>query len=166
MLPFQKILVPTDFSEPALEALKRAVELAQHFSASLLLVNVIPPIPAPTRPIAGSTLAEPGLSPAFDVTSYLMELTDAARESLQELVKKHVPPGSKVDLTVSSGEPEQEITKIAKQEQADLIVIATHGQRGWRRFLFGSVAEKVVRWAERPVLVIHGPREGEGAAAA
>jgi len=62
---------------------------------------------------------------------------------------------------VSSGQPEQEIVNIAKQEQADLIVIATHGQRGWRRFLFGSVAEKVVRWAERPVLVIHGPFEGE-----
>jgi len=161
MLPFKKILVPTDFSDPALEALKGAVELAQHFSASLLLVNIVPPIPVPTRPIAGSNLAEPGLSPAFDVTSYLMELTESAKVGLQELVKKHVPPGVAANFSVSSGQPELEIVKIAKQEKADLIVIATHGQRGWRRFLFGSVAEKVVRWAERPVLVIHGPFEGE-----
>lgn len=163
MLPFKKILVPTDFSAPALEALKRAVELAQHFSASLLLVNIVPPIPLPTRPIAGSTLAEPGLSPAFDVTAYLMELNEAAKDGLQNLVNEHVPEGTAADYIVSSGQPEQEIIKTAQQENADLIVIATHGERGWRRFLFGSVAEKVVRLAERPVLVIHGPFEGESA---
>jgi nucleotide-binding universal stress UspA family protein len=163
MLPFKKILVPTDFSDPAHEALNVAVELAQHFSASLLLVNVVPPIPVPTRPIAGSTLAEPGLSPSFDVTSYLMELTSSAKEGLQKLIKEHVPEGTSAQLSVSSGQPEMEILKIAKEEQADLIVIATHGQRGWRRFLFGSVAEKVVRLAERPVMVIHRPLEGETA---
>jgi nucleotide-binding universal stress UspA family protein len=163
MLPFKKILVPTDLSDPALEALKRAVELAQHFSASLLLVNIVPPIPVPTRPIAGSTLAEPGLSPAFDVATYLKELTDAAQKGLRDLANEHVPQDIEVQLSVSSGQPEQEIINIAKQENADLIVIATHGERGWRRFLFGSVAEKVVRLAERPVLVIHGPFEGEAA---
>ena len=157
MLPLKKILCPTDFSEPALEALKLASELAQHFSAVLLVVNIVPPIPVPTRPIAGATLAEPDLSPAFDVTSYLMELTNAAREELQKLLNDHVPQGISVQFTVSSGEPDLEITKIAKEEKADLIVIATHGQRGWRRFLFGSVAEKVVRLAEGPVLVVHGP---------
>jgi nucleotide-binding universal stress UspA family protein len=163
MLPFKKILVPTDFSAPALEALKRAVEVAQHFSASLLLVNIVPPIPVPTRPIAGSTLAEPGLSPAFDVATYLKELTDAAQKGLRDLANEHVPQDIEVQLSVSSGQPEQEIINIAKQENADLIVIATHGERGWRRFLFGSVAEKVVRLAERPVLVIHGPFKGETA---
>ena len=157
MLPIKKILCPTDFSEPALEALKVASELAQHFSAVLLVVNIVPPIPVPTRPIAGATLAEPGLSPAFDVTSYLMELTNAAKEELQTLVNDHIPQGISVQLSLSSGQPDLEIIKIAKEEKADLIVIATHGQRGWRRFLFGSVAEKVVRLAEGPVLVVHGP---------
>ena len=157
MLPIKKILCPTDFSEPALEALKVASELAQHFSALLLVVNIVPPIPVPTRPIAGATLDEPGLSPAFDVTSYLMELTNAAKEELQTLVNNHIPQGISVQLSLSSGQPDLEITKIAKEEKADLIVIATHGQRGWRRFLFGSVAEKVVRLAEGPVLVVHGP---------
>lgn len=163
MLPFKKILIPTDFSAPALEALKRAVELAQHFAASLLLVTVVPPIPVPTRPIAGSTLVEPDLSPAFDVTSYLMELTSSAEEGLEKLAGEHVPQEVAVQVFVSDGQPDVEINNIAKQENADLIVIATHGQRGWRRFLFGSVAEKVVRLAERPVLVIHGPFEGEAA---
>lgn len=163
MLPFKKILIPTDFSEPALEALHAAAELARHFSAALLVVTIVPPIPVPTRPIAGSTLAEPEFNPGFDLTSYLIELTDAAKEGLENLVQEHVPQGMAVQYFVSSGQPEQEIVKIARQEKADLIVIATHGQQGWRRFLFGSVAEKVVRWAERPVLVIHGPLEGEAA---
>lgn len=161
MLPFKRILCPTDFSDPSLQALKVAVELAQNFSATLLLVNIVPPIPVPTRPIAGSTLAEPGLSPAFDVTSYLMELTGSAKEGLKKLADEHIPQGIPAEISVSSGQPDLEIIKIAKQENADLIVIATHGQRGWRRFLFGSVAEKVVRLAERPVLVIHGPLEGK-----
>ena len=160
MLPFKRILCPTDFSEPALEALKAASELAQHFAASLLVVNIVPPIPVPTRPIAGATLAEPELSPAFDVTSYLMELTNSAKEELENLLKEHVPQGILAQVAVSSGQPDLEIIKIAKEERADLIVIATHGQRGWRRFLFGSVAEKVVRLAEKPVLVIHGPLAG------
>jgi nucleotide-binding universal stress UspA family protein len=160
MLPVKRILCPTDFSEPALEALKAAGELAQHFAASLLVVNIVPPIPVPTRPIAGSTLAEPELSPAFDVTSYLMELTNSAKEGLEKLVKEHVPQGVSVEVAVSSGQPDLEIIKIARQERIDLIVIATHGQRGWRRFLFGSVAERVVRLAENPVLVIHGPLAG------
>jgi universal stress protein A len=163
MLPFKKILIPTDFSDPALEALKTAGELAQHFTAALLVVNIVPPVPVPTRPIAGSTVAEPGFSPAFDLTSYLLELTDAAQEGLENLVKEHVPQGISVQLSVSSGQPDLEIIKTAKQEEADLIVIATHGQRGWRRFLFGSVAEKVVRLAEGPVLVIHGPQASEPA---
>ena len=159
MLPVKRILCPTDFSEPALEALKVAGELAQHFLALLLVVNIVPPIPVPTRPIAGATLAEPDLSPAFDLTSYLMELTNSAKEGLENLVNQYVPQEVSVQLSVSSGQPDLEIIKIAKQEKADLIVIATHGQRGWRRFLFGSVAEKVVRLAESPVLVIHGPLE-------
>jgi universal stress protein A len=160
MLPVKRILCPTDFSEPALEALKAAGELAQHFAASLLVVNIIPPIPVPTRPIAGSSVDEPELSPAFDVTSYLMELTRSAKQGLENLVQEHVPRGVSVGVDVSAGEPDLEIIKIARQERADLIVIATHGQRGWRRFLFGSVAEKVVRLAEKPVLVIHGPLAG------
>lgn len=162
MLPFKRILCPTDFSEPALEALNAAGELARHFAAALLVVHIVPPVPRPTRPIAGSSLVEPGLSPAFDVTSYLLELTDAAEKSLENLVKEHAPQGIPVQFSVSSGQPDAEILKIAEREQVDLIVIATHGQRGWRRFLFGSVAENVVRQAEGPVLVIHGPHSTTG----
>jgi nucleotide-binding universal stress UspA family protein len=57
---------------------------------------------------------------------------------------------------VGHGDPANEIVCIAEQEQIDLIVIATFGKTGWRRFAFGSVTEKVVRLASCPVLTVRG----------
>lgn len=153
MLPIKRILCPTDFSEPALEALQVAGELAQQLSATLLVANVVPKIPVPNPPIIRRE------TPAFDVNTYVLELTEAAKEGLRRLVDEHVPQVSPVEFVVSSGEPDLEIVRIAEEEDIDLIVIAIRGQRGWKRFLIGSVAEKVVRLAIRPVLVIHGPQQ-------
>jgi nucleotide-binding universal stress UspA family protein len=58
---------------------------------------------------------------------------------------------------VTTGEAAPEILRMAQKEQVDLIVIATHGLTGWRRLVFGSVAEKVVRQASCPVLTIVAP---------
>lgn len=60
---------------------------------------------------------------------------------------------------VGHGDVADEIVRIAETEKADLIVTATHGTTGWRRFVFGSVAEKVVRLAKCPVLTIRNPQE-------
>ncbi len=62
---------------------------------------------------------------------------------------------------VTTGEPAPEILRIAAEEHVDLIVIASHGLTGWRRLVFGSVAEKVVRQAPCPVLTIAAPPEAE-----
>jgi nucleotide-binding universal stress UspA family protein len=152
MLPFKKILVPTDFSEPAQEAFKTAVELARHFSAQLLMVHVVPPIPVAYQPLDNPPLA-------FDITVYLEDLVRISKENLQNYVTKHVPQGVPATISVAAGDPAYEILRLAKELEADLIVIATHGHGGWRHFLFGSVAEKVVRQADRPVLVVHAPPE-------
>jgi nucleotide-binding universal stress UspA family protein len=152
MLPLKRILVPTDFSEPAKEAFKDAVELAQHFSAQLLMVHIVPPVPVPYQPMVSP-------SPAFDITSYLQDLVKISKDSLQDYVNKHVPRGVPATVSVAAGDPAYEILRLAKELEADIIVIATHGHGGWRHFLFGSVAEKVVRQAECPVLVVHAPPE-------
>jgi nucleotide-binding universal stress UspA family protein len=152
MLPVKKILCPTDFSEPAQEAFNTAVELAQHFSAQLLLVHVVPPMPVPYQPMISP-------APAFDITAYLQDLVKASREGLQAYGEKHVPQGLPWTASVAAGDPAYEIISLAKELAADLIVIATHGHGGWRHMLFGSVAEKVVRLAGRPVLVVHAPAE-------
>jgi nucleotide-binding universal stress UspA family protein len=152
MLPLKRILCPTDFSEPAGKALETAVELAQHFSAQLLLVHVVPPVPMPYQPLDSTATA-------FDVTSYLQELTDISKKTLQNYADSHVPQEVPTTLTVAAGDPAYEILRLAQELEADLMVIATHGYGGWRRFLFGSVAEKVVRQAACPVFVVHAPRE-------
>jgi len=152
MLPFKKILCPTDFSEPAFAALKRAEELARHFGAELIVAHVIPPLPGP------HLFPDPQASFNFDLPLYQQELAIKAEQMLKDLVSHH-----KVETRnlVTTGEAAPEILRIAQQEHADLIVIASHGLRGWRRLVFGSVAEKVVRQAACPVLTIVAPPEAE-----
>lgn len=145
MLPFKKILCPTDFSEPSYEALEAANELALHFSAELILVHVVPAIPIVPAPTT------------FEVPLYEEELRRSAEKSLQEVREQRVAKGLQAHTFVVRGEAAHEIVRIAAEEKVDLIVIATHGVTGWRRFIFGSVAEKVVRLAPCPVLTIHAP---------
>ncbi len=149
MLPFKKILCPTDFSEPSYEALKMANELALHFSSELIVVHVVAPIPlvpaAPPAPVI------------FNVVEYQQELEKSLRKMLEDLVRKSVPEKIWVRTEVGLGDAADQIVKIANEEKVDLIVIATHGQAGWRRFVFGSVTEKVVRLTPQPVLTIRAP---------
>jgi nucleotide-binding universal stress UspA family protein len=151
MLPFKKIVCPTDFSEPSNQALEAGGELAAQFKAELLVVHVVPQVP----PVS------PGIvSPrAFNVSAYQEELVQSSSEALEELIKNRLPKSLKVKPMVIQGDAAEEIARIAQEESADLIVIATHGLTGWRRFVFGSVAEKVVRTARGPVLTIHPPPE-------
>jgi universal stress protein A len=156
MLPFKKILCPTDFSDPAAEALQRAKELALHFQAKLLIVHVAPPVPVPYQPITAPAPA-PELTPIFNTPSYQLEIINSAEKALKELIEQHIPPGIEVQALVATGDPASEIVNLAAKEGVDVIVIATHGQTGWRRVVFGSVAEKVVRLAKPPVLTIRAP---------
>jgi nucleotide-binding universal stress UspA family protein len=148
MIEFKRVLCPVDFSEPSHVGLRTAVELAARFSAELLVVHVVPPVPIAVVPVA---------APAFDVANYQSELTKSAEEGVKSMIKDHVPTGIHTRSMVLSGEPSREIAAIADTERADIIVMATHGESGWRRFMFGSVAEKVVRVARCPVLTVPEP---------
>jgi universal stress protein A len=146
MLPFKRILCPTDFSEPACRAIRVAGELAEAFSAELILLHVVGAIPA---------LDTPTGMVGFDVSAYQKELTDSAEKSLQERLDKHIPEGVTARALVVHGEAAHEIVRTANEEDVDLIVVSTHGATGWRERIFGSVTEKVVRHAECPVLTVH-----------
>jgi nucleotide-binding universal stress UspA family protein len=152
MIPFQKILCPTDFSEPSCEAIKAANELALHFAAELSIVNVVAPIP---------TLDVPASVPAggFNIAQYEQELEDSAKRAIHKIVDEKISKEVSVHPIVVVGEAAHQIVQIAEETEADLIVIATHGRTGWRRFLFGSVAERVVRLATCPVLTIQAPHD-------
>jgi universal stress protein A len=70
------------------------------------------------------------------------------------LVANNLPEGIRSRSVIATGDAADEIVRVANDEAADLIVIATHGLTGWRHLVFGSVAEKVIRHADCPVLVV------------
>ena len=152
MVPFKKILCPTDFSEPAFVALKHAEELARHFAAELIVAHVIPPLPGP------HSFPDPQAALNFEVPLFQQELAIKADQMLKDLVSHH-KVGTRA--LVITGEAAPEILRIAREEHVDLIVIASHGLTGWRRLVHGSVAEKVVRQATCPVLSIAVPPEAD-----
>jgi len=144
MLPFKKILCPTDFSEPSYEAIKTAGELAFHFGSELCILHVVSPVPV--VPMGGGA--------AFNVPLYEQELEVTSRKSLEEIINQLEWKELKARLIVLRGNAADEIVGIADQENVDLIVIATRGRTGLDRLIFGSVAEKVVRLARCPVLTV------------
>jgi len=141
MITLQKILVPTDFSDHSEKAIRYGVELATKFHGELHLVHAIDPMP--------STYVEGGFFP-FESTA---ELEASIAEKLDELEVE-----SDAELTtirkVCVGSPFVEITRYAKENAIDLIVMGTHGRGAIAHMLLGSVAERVVRKAPCPVLVV------------
>ncbi len=150
MLPIKNILCPTDFSEPSYEALKAADELATHFGAALHIINVVPLVPIVEAPIGVE-------SASFNVASYQQELEGQAEKSLKNLSEQKASKGLKVLTEVLIGNASGEVMRYASEKGCDLIVIATHGLSGWRRFISGSTTEQIVRQASCPVLTIRKP---------
>jgi nucleotide-binding universal stress UspA family protein len=147
MLHPKLILSPIDFSDPSVEALETASDLAARYSSDLLLVHVVPAIPRLPRDVS-----------IFKEHEYEQELIQGAERQLNELTDKVSAKGVRAKSVVGlANEPGMEIIRIAEHEHADMIVIATHGMTGWRRLAFGSVTEKVVRTAGCPVLVLPAP---------
>ncbi|HWO00829.1 MAG TPA: universal stress protein [Blastocatellia bacterium] len=147
MLAIKTILCPTDFSEPSYEGLKYGIELAILFSADLSLTNIVPAVPP--LPIDPTFV--------FPIPEYERELRADSERKLRELIEQRVPKNLKVRTVIGYGDAGNEIVRIAEDERADLIVMATTGLTGLRHILFGSVAEKVVRLAACPVLTVRGP---------
>lgn len=148
MLPIKKIVCPTDFSEPSMAALDAACEMAQHFGAELKVVHVLPSTPVFPGDVAAAAALR--YYPSDE------ERRDEARGQLANLVQERVPEDLHVVTDVQMGDAPLEITRVAADDNADLIVIGTHGETGWRFVAIGSVAAKVVRMAHRPVLTTYG----------
>jgi universal stress protein A len=143
-IALKRILVPVDFSPLSKKALQYAVRLAQEFNAEVTLFHVIEPEIPPA--FDGYMLAPPSISNGAGArcTNRLKALASSARTA----------GVTRVGSTVRSGFPAHEIVEAAKELDVDLIVIATHGYTGWKHFCIGSTAERVVRAAPCPVLVV------------
>jgi nucleotide-binding universal stress UspA family protein len=134
----KKIVVPVDLSQHSLNALDQALLMADSAS-QIHIVQVLYDTAA--------TATEIPLSP-FEMEAQLSE----TKKILIERFKGEKYRG--LSVHVSYGDPGTEIAKHAEDIKADLIVISSHGRRGWKRILIGSVAERVVRLAHCPVFVL------------
>lgn len=150
MVQMKKILVPVDFSDYSKHALKYAVEFAKQFDAELILISVIEPMIYPADFSMGQVAI-----PATD-----QNLSERVEEELKNLDEKEIAGQVRSKRIIKSGKPFYEINETAREEDADLIIIATHGHTGVEHLLFGSTAEKVVRKAPCPVLTLREPLKG------
>jgi nucleotide-binding universal stress UspA family protein len=146
MLPIRRILAPTDFSSRSCPALDHAAELAEHFSAELVLVHVVTPIPVAMPTAAGQ------MPLRMDV--YRDAVLEDARSKLEELVGSRMPENLDVRTEIPWGAAAETIVELADTTDSDLIVICTRGATGLSRFVSGSVTEKVVRLSNVPVLTV------------
>lgn len=146
----KKILVPQDFSEYSLHAMRYAVTFAELFNSELIVLHIVEPIVYPADFSFGQVSI-----PAMEE-----EIRKHSEEQLNELVEKEIPGSIKATPVIRVGKPFIEIVEVAKTENADLIVISSHGRTGMDHVLFGSTADKVVRKAPCPVLTIR-PHEHE-----
>lgn len=137
-LPLHKIVVPVDFSDESFAAVDTALELIGD-ATKVHVVHVLPEI----HP------ADPGVIwQAIDVESRRHHATEALRERLTEAAHDGL------NLHVEFGDPGYRVTHYADEIGANLIVMPSHGRRGFKRMMIGSVAERVIRLAQCPVLVM------------
>ncbi len=148
-------LVAYDFSEQAELALARAAQdLASMGGGELLMVHV-------HAPLATGFGFELGGASGFQDVDRAVE--NESRERLGVIARQLTAsyPNVRVGVHVQLGQPADTIAELGRREGVDMIVIGSHGRRGLERFFLGSVAERVLRLAECPVLVVKSPHEAK-----
>ena len=147
MIPVKRILVPTDFSEPAEAALKWATMLAREVDAQLYLLHVVP------EPYAYPWGSELSTMPLTDI---LAESERSADERMHQLAAETGLPVERVVTRSVIGTPVDQILATVAEQNIDLVVLGTHGRGLVGHLLLGSVAERVIRRSPVPVLTMHG----------
>jgi universal stress protein A len=143
LLSIKKILVPVDFSSLSKKAFKYALRLAQQFKTELTVLHVLEPAVPPS--FEGLQIAPP----------FPEEAPSGAEKNLRTLIDSARTAGvPKVRSFFRRGLASHEIVEAAKDLDVDLIVIAAHGYTGWKYFCICGTAERVVRAAPCPVLVV------------
>jgi len=136
---FSRILCPVDFDDNSMQALDTAANLARENNGTVFVLHVVPIIVEPT-----------GMPIYVDLYKGQEE---AARAKLLEIAHKQLG-GVKYEIVIHTGEPAGAILNAEKKTNADVVVMATHGRRGFKRFFLGSIAELVLRESTCPVLTV------------
>ena len=147
MPKFQRILLATDFSDPSSCATELAIHMAKTFGASLDVLHVLE---------SEIPLMTDGL--AYLPPNFYEEMEKRAAEQLEAVIPREDRDKLAVTLALRKGAPFLEIIRYARERNADLIVLGTHGRGAVAHVLLGNVAERVVRKAPCPVLTVRHPR--------
>lgn len=138
MEKFERILVPLDGSDCAENVLPKVEKLARDLNASISLLRVV---------IAHTF-------PGIDPTEAEVKVVNEAEQYLQRVEEELKKKGVRVDTHVRYGNDAEEILDHASQKDIDMIAMTTHGRSGVKRFLLGSVAEKVLRHSSKPIFLV------------
>lgn len=152
MRTIEHIMVATDFSHDGNKAVAMAAQLARAFSAKLTLFHVVQ---MPSYAFFGGGVFVPSPELTADIIDDAKRWLAAAKERLTGLT---------VDTVCLDGDPQTLIVRWAAEHEPDLLVLGTHGRRGLRRLVMGSVAEHVLRAASCPVLTVHDHEQEQAAA--
>jgi universal stress protein A len=144
-MKFKNILCPVDFSDISRESLHKAAVMAKQYGARLMVLHAM--------------LRTPWISPPMpaipaNIGQYQEEIEEYSKRSLTEMARELVPVEVETELVLETGDPSYIITETAKTKEADLIIMASRENSILDRVLFGSVAEKVLRSASCPILIL------------
>lgn len=171
---FDRLLVPLDGSDLAETVLPHVAELGQSCAAKIILLRVIAPPSDGTRALFESLRLDMPIAPRPELVEgrtavqhpiyreqEMASLTAAAKQSLTRAKERLSQEGVDARVEVLFGRPAEKIIEYAQGEQVDLIAMVTHGRSGFRRRVFGSVAEKVLRTTALPVLLVRPTQADE-----
>lgn len=150
MPAIQHILCPVDFSPTSEHALNFATVIARRLKAQVTLLH--------TYSMPNFVMPEGAMLPDAELST---QLSTEAQTRLNELLAKYNQRGVHLKGELKLGAPSTEISRVASEDKADLIVMGTHGRTGLEHALLGSVAERVVRSSTVPVLTIREPHAGD-----
>jgi nucleotide-binding universal stress UspA family protein len=139
MIPFRRVLVPVDFSEPSRRALDYGLALAIRFQANLSVAHIIPEgagLTIETNPV------------------------ENAVKAIQSLIPEKWAKAVNLEPIAKVGHVEDELLKIVQEQSIDIIVMGSHGSRLFRRWFLGSVAEHILRKVPVPILTVSHAEEG------
>jgi nucleotide-binding universal stress UspA family protein len=143
---YKKILVPTDGSDLAGDAVAAAIDYAKASGAAIVALSVAQPYPI-VPAVDGAMILDPGVDSA--------EMQQAAQRAVEEVARAAQLAGVPCESHVAlSFVPYEEIIRIADEDQCDVIFMASHGRRGLSRLLAGSQTQKVLAYSHIPVLVL------------
>ena len=147
-LKIKLILCPIDFSEFSVSAYQHALSVAEHYQAKLVAQHIVEMWRHPSADFAAS---------AGVYEEYSQALHESGKKELQEFVENHTHDEIQPELVVQIGVAADSIVSLAQLQKADVIVMGTHGRRGFDRLMLGSVTDRVMRTAPCPVLAASKP---------